>query len=78
MLLIIVTLPPVPCDSICLTASWVMKNEPFQVGGDEATKLVDAVVCKRFGCEDARVVDENHGSSRTCRSALAQRSPVAA
>src|SRR2546422_8019407 len=24
----LVTLPPVPCDSICLTASWVMKMNP--------------------------------------------------
>ncbi len=24
----VVTLPPVPCNRICLTASWVMKRNP--------------------------------------------------
>src|SRR5215813_14390122 len=27
----LVTLPPVPCDSICLTASWVMKMNPSRL-----------------------------------------------
>src|SRR5713226_7593273 len=27
----VVTLPPVPCDSISLTASWVMKRNPFRL-----------------------------------------------
>ena len=34
------------------------EDEPFQVGGAETTKLVDAVVRKRLDCEDARVVDD--------------------
>jgi hypothetical protein len=27
----VVTLPPVPCESICLTASWVMKMKPSRL-----------------------------------------------
>src|SRR5260221_12148120 len=27
----LVTLPPVPCDRICLTASWVKKRNPFKL-----------------------------------------------
>ena len=34
----VVTLPPVPCDSICLTASWVMKRNPFRLVGDETAE----------------------------------------
>ena len=34
----VVTLPPVPCDSICLTASWVMKMNPSRLVETKARK----------------------------------------
>src|SRR5258707_3620990 len=53
----VVTLPPVPCDRICLTASWVMKINPSRLVEARPRKIVGSVVRERLGYEDARVVD---------------------
>ena len=54
----LVTLPPMPCVSICLTASWVMKMNPSRLVETKRAKILGRVVREGLGGEDARIVDE--------------------
>ena len=55
---IVVTLPPVPCESICLTASWVIEDESVKIRRDKAPKFAGTVFSERLGLENPRVIDD--------------------
>ena len=50
----LVTLPPVPCDKHLLHRKLGDEDEPFQVGGDKSAKLVGGVIRERLGSRRCR------------------------
>ena len=73
----LVTLPPLPCESICFTASWVTKMNPSEVGGDESAEVLDSVLGERLRKEDAGIVDQMVDRAELLRAVCVTFSAVA-